>query len=336
MPAAALLSSDAALAWAAQQLSRRVHPSASIAQVQALPARVATLRRLQVESAGRTSVFYLKQHAAAAREGAPWTEHCGHLASLAQALRAIPGLLPYPLVACDAGLRATLTAEVQGDTAQQLYRRSLASPWSQVRMVEAWGGVGRWLATLHTLHQEPLTPARVEALRQYVQVRLNAWQAEDPGQADLATAALRLVTRLAATLARDGGLATLCHGDVSVGNILMRDGAVGLIDMDDLRVDLPGMDVSQALQELDEFTRFSSTVAMPGYRARAEAAFRDGYGGALPGGAAFWLPHLRNLAVAAVTLAPRRHTRPGWWTNRRYRRVLREIRRTVSAAAPES
>ncbi len=75
-------------------------------------------------------------------------------------------------------------------------------------------------------------------------------------------------------------------------------------------------------------------MTIPGYRARAESAFRAGYGEGFPAKAALWLPHLRNLAVAAVTLAPRRHARPHWWTNRRYRRLVSEIRRTLRAAAP--
>lgn len=322
-------------AWALARLQEHLGPSVTVADSRPVTARLASLVRLQVNADSGATAYYLKQHPDAPREGASWPLHCEHLRALAHAFHHTPGLLPYPLVACDPDLRATLTGEVQGETALQLYRRSLLSGEVRRQMVAVWGGVGHWLSRLHDVQHEPITAARANDLGAYVTQRLAGWKAEDRAQAALADAALAAVHRLAGQLARHGGTATLCHGDVSVGNILTRDGAVGLIDMDDLRVDLPGMDVSQALTEIDEFTRVSSTIGIPGYRTAAEAAFRAGYARSWPTGPAFWLPHLRNLAVAAITLAPHRHAHPRIWTNRRYRRVIREIRRTVTASAPE-
>ncbi len=335
MPSPPLPEGTPLMSWALTQLRTSLGPSAVITEVNLVPARVATLARLRVQSDAGTAAFYLKQDPDVPREGAPWPDHCVHLHAVSQAFHQVPGLLPFPLLSADAGLRATLSADVQGDTAWTYYRRSLRSGEARRQMVAMWGGVGRWLSRLHDVQHEPITSARAEALGAYVVQRLEGWKAEDPGQTALADAALAAVGRLTRQLTRDGGTATLCHGDVSVGNILTRDGAVVLIDMDDLRVDLPGMDVSQALTEIDEFTRFSSTFRIPGFHAAAVKAFRAGYASPWPTGPAFWLPHLRNLAVAAITLAPHRQTQPRIWTNRRYRRVIREIRRTVIASAPE-
>jgi len=100
---------------------------------------------------------------------------------------------------------------------------------------------------------------------------------------------------------------------------------------------MPGMDLSQGLLEIQEYSRIGSVVAAPGFAARATAAFRKGYGRGFPEGSEFWIPHLRNLSVMVLTLAG---WRTGWGPRRValelwYRRLIGELRRAVAVIHAE-
>jgi hypothetical protein len=104
-----------------------------------------------------------------------------------------------------------------------------------------------------------------------------------------------------------------------------------MIDPDDLRREMPGVDLTQALWAIREYSHLGAVVPVPQLEARAIAAFKEGYGQPFPTGAALWLPQLRNLAVVVLTLA-RRSRR--WSLSRisddvRYRRAVLELDLTI-------
>jgi Ser/Thr protein kinase RdoA (MazF antagonist) len=99
---------------------------------------------------------------------------------------------------------------------------------------------------------------------------------------------------------------TPCHADVSPFNIIVSDEAVGLVDLDDCRFDMPALDLSQSLLQIDAFSRCYSLIALPRFKQRAVGRLLQGYGRELPEGEQFWVPHLWNLAVFVLTLARRR------------------------------
>jgi hypothetical protein len=99
-----------------------------------------------------------------------------------------------------------------------------------------------------------------------------------------------------------------------------------LIDFGDFRFDLPALDLSQAVMEIREYAQVGSIVPLPWIAGESERRFRKGYGSEWPSGCAWWLPHLRNLSVYLVTLAPMR-SHPGSFS--RYLRTRRELARTL-------
>jgi hypothetical protein len=78
--------------------------------------------------------------------------------------------------------------------------------------------------------------------------------------------------------------------------------------------------------EIREYGQVGSLVTLPWIARASERRFRKGYGSGWPTGPAWWLPHLRNLSVYLVTLAPSRFQAGSF---SRYYRTRRELVRTL-------
>jgi hypothetical protein len=172
---------------------------------------------------------------------------------------------------------------------------------------------------------------RAPFLVDFTRRRLASWVQIDPAARSVASQ-----TELAlAVLDRyfDGRPVPLvaCHGDVSAHNVVVGD-RIGLIDIDDFRFEMAGLDVSQARIEIAEFSRIARLLRFPTLRIAAERAFRGGYGEPAPTGPDLWLPHLRNLVVRVLTLARKeKGLRPAMLNARfGYTWAIRELRRTVT------
>ena len=135
--------------------------------------------------------------------------------------------------------------------------------------------------------------------------RFRQWMERDPDRASLAGRAIDAAASLPAMFPGPVAVA-LCHGDITAANVRVDGAAAGLIDFDDVRVDMPGLDLSQAELEIEELSRGWLTLRPGAAAQRARAALRAGYGAGYVEGPAFWLPHLRNLAVFLTTIAGHR------------------------------
>jgi Ser/Thr protein kinase RdoA (MazF antagonist) len=205
--------------------------------------------------------------------------------------------------------------------------------------IDSWRGVGRWLATLHW-KAGPARPSttRPGELAAYTTERLQKWAVADPSCAPLAAEAAEAANVAVSQSAGRGVETTLCHGDVTAGNIMVSASSVGLIDFDDLRFDLPALDLSQGLLEIEEFSHFASVLRLRRFADKASRAFEEGYGRPFPEGPEYWIPHLRNLSIFLLTLATRSTaSRMSAVLNApRYRRTRAELARTVSAIKQSS
>lgn len=297
-----------------------------------IPSRTGAVYRLSTVSAtGERRNWYLKHFAAEDHD--VLARRFADLARIAAALHEHPALTPYVIVAADAERRLLLTQEMPGQTMVTLHRgiKPLVGGGAD-RIAEAWRGVGTWLAALH--HSAAATPSatRASEIAVFTADRLRAWADADRARTEQADAALDALARVAGHGEARGLALTPCHGDVSGNNIFVGN-TVGLIDFDDVRTDAPALDVSQAVLELQNLCHAWSAVPLTQLRERAGAAFADGYGRDRPDGPAFWLLHLRNLAVFLLTLARRCH---GFSVSRltdelHYGRLLAELTRTVDA-----
>ncbi len=306
---------DGDLAWAEAVLREHAAAPVSMERVVALPARTGRLHRLDVVVLARRQRYFLKRYTPAAVSG--WDEHAAHLRLIAAAIGAESGLLAYALAGVNTARQLTLAAEVPG---VRLTRGS--------DQVEVWHGVGRWLARLHGLTPRPSAPAVVADIVAYIEPRLRQWMERDPRRADTARRAIASVASLPPLFTATPAVA-LCHGDINAANIRVHGSDVGLIDFDDARVDMPGIDLSQAELEIDELSR--GWLMAPRGANRARAALRAGYGAAYVEGPALWLPHLRNLAVFLTTLAGQRQRGPleRLAHGPRYHRTIGELERTI-------
>jgi aminoglycoside phosphotransferase len=307
------------LAWAGQALSDHAGEPVAIERVTQLPARTGRLHRLDVSGGRRAGRYFLKRYTPAAVGS--WDEHAGHLRLIAGAVSGDPRLLPYVLAGADAGRHLVLAAEVPGVA---LTRRA--------DQTQVWHGIGRWLARLHAASTLPPSATRAPELVAYMELRFRQWMERDPDRASLAGRAMAAASFLPAMF-RGPVAVALCHGDVTAANVRVDGGAAGLIDFDDVRVDMPGLDVSQAELEIEELSRGWLTLRPGAAAQRARAALRAGYGAGYAEGPAFWLPHLRNLAVFLTTIAGHRQAgfRQRALTARRYDRTIAELERTIAA-----
>ena len=166
-------------------------------------------------------------------------------------------------------------------------------------------------------------------LAEQAAIRLEEWGRASRADARLADQARERLDRLMQALEGRPVRTTLCHGDIAVGNIFVDGRSAGLIDFDDLRIDLPAIDVSQALIAAAGFARVGP-LPVPGLESRLKRAFFEGYGTAGTINAEFLLAHLRNLAVGLQTLACA--AGPVTWSRRSHLLQLRgELRRTLTA-----
>ena len=307
------------LAWAGRALSDHAGAPVTIERVTQLPARTGRLHRLDIAGGGQAGRYFLKRYTPAAVGS--WDEHAGHLRLIAGAVGGDPRLLPYVLAGADAGRHLALAAEVPGAA---LTRRA--------DQAQVWHAIGRWLARLHAASALPPSPTRARDVVAYTEPRFRQWMERDPGRAPLARRAIDAAASLPAMFPGPVAVA-LCHGDITAANVRVDGAAAGLIDFDDVRADMPGLDLSQAELEIEELSRGWFTVRPRAAARRARAALRAGYGAGYVEGPAFWLPHLRNLAVFLTTIAGHRQGGLGQrvLTARRYRRTMAELERTIAA-----
>jgi Ser/Thr protein kinase RdoA (MazF antagonist) len=313
--------------WAAAELSAFLRTTVSIAAVTPVSSRVAAVVQLVVAADGGRRLFFLKRLPSVTQ--GDLMVLFGRLRSIADAMARRPGLTPYRVVACDPDRRLWLTAAVGGRPLGTLHAAAAYRPRTRGQTLEAWRGLGSWLSTLHWDSLPAVgSESSVAEMVVYCEERFVSWAREDARYKKLADAAIAVSRNLGRTLARETIELTPCHGDVTSYNIIV-DGGIGMIDFDDFHYGLPGVDVSQAFLEIDQYSWIGRVVKIPGYQAAATSAFFEGYRGPLPAGARFWLPHLRNLSVYVLTLARRRGSLEslGYW------RMRGQLQATLDAIA---
>lgn len=310
------------LTWAENAIRRHYPQRLTMQRVALLPSRTGRLHSLDVTLDDQPQRFFLKRYTPAAVSS--WTEHAEHLMAIARLFNASDPLLRCTLVAADAERQVALTVEMPGE---QLTRSA--------DQCAIWRRVGSWLAALHAGRPCAPSTTRAPELVGFAEKRFRAWVERDPVRAPLAADAIA-AARQALNAVGGGITMALCHGDITSNNIVVQKNAVGLIDFDDVRIDLPAIDLSQAELEIEELSCVASLVLIRGASARAKAAFRAGYGSNYAKGPEFWLPHLRNLSVFLLTLAERRAQRGIWQrvsNEVRYRRTIAELERTIDEVA---
>jgi phosphotransferase family enzyme len=307
----------ALLSWADTALTA-TFSGARITAKHLLPSRTGLLWRLRVRTAAGERCFYLKGF-----EQRSW--EVPNLETVAASFDHARGISFVEVVATAPALDAVLLGEADGMSLIDFRRRAvLRFDFSGLSAV--WERAGRWLRTLHWETLKPrLDTTAGERGASYITTRLNQWAQLDPAKSALAQRAVEAVGRIAGEL--ESALLTPCHGDVSAGNILVGDNLT-FVDFDDCRFDLPALDLSQAIMEIAEYSRIASILRLPWIGPRCERSLRAGYGlDRWPSGPAWLLPHLRNLSVYLVTLAPKRSA-PS--EAARYRRTWRELERTLA------
>jgi hypothetical protein len=240
------------------------------------------------------------------------------------------------LIGLDTQRGLVLTSECTGTPLLTAYRRSILRWLVDPRVaIKIWGGVGAFLKSLHSAFIPPqISSTHVSQLCGYTIERLDIWGREDRRYESIARSAMEAVEVLARQL--DGQMVPLvpCHGDVSAGNILIGE-TIGMVDFDDLRLDLAAVDLSQAVIELQEFGHLGGVIFLKNLTKRLRTSFLQQYGVSQLAGPQFWLPHLRNLSVFLLTLARRNRS----FFDRsisRYRRTIEELCRAVQSIRDSS
>jgi len=322
-----------AFEWEANAIARWSGSEPIITGVVLLPSRTAELHRITAVIRGAEHRFYAKRYPPNDTDGEALAKRAADLRHIANTIERASGLQPFRVVDYEPERRMLLTAETPGQPLGRIQRALCWNPRARQVAIEAWRGVGAWLGSLHWHSLDPvISTTRSSELVSYTVKRLRFWCEEDRRRLDLAKRAEEAVHLAGAAL--EGHPVTLvpCHGDVTTFNILIGHG-VGLIDLDDFRFDMPALDISQALLELDQFSTCASAIRLTGVRTRSWQLFREAYAHAFPSGAEFWLPHLRNLAVLVLTLARRR--RGGLVskisTGLHYARILAELETSTAA-----
>jgi Phosphotransferase enzyme family len=252
------------LEWCAARLREHVDENAILTGTVDVPARLARVHRLTVSIGAATHHYYLKRYGPEGRGLATsLSEHAENVSSISTAFHDRSGVLPYRVVAADAQRGLVLAAAVPGRPLGNSRRIWVGGTRERAKALGAWEGVGRWLAVLHWNTQPPVPSAtKAGELVDYTSARLSSWCRQDPRHKALAQEAMASARDLLARMDGRPVTTTLCHADVSLGNIMIDDRRVGLIDLDDLRWDMPGMDLSQALLEIQEYSRIGSVVAV--------------------------------------------------------------------------
>jgi hypothetical protein len=308
------------------------HATPTLVDAFQTPSRLAVVHRLTTSIDGIPRVFYLKEYSAGGIEDEH--EFWPNLKRLKSASAAFAGdlnLAPLEIVAIEETRRLLLTAAVEGSTIAALHKGWIAPAVRMRAIISGWRGAGRWLRTLITAIPSYESIDRAPFLLEFTRQRLESWVQSDPAAAHLAAQVTLALDQLERYFSSRPVQLVACHGDVSAHNVVVGT-RVGLIDIDDFRFEMAGLDVSQAHIEIAEFSRIARVVRFGSLRRAAEHAFAVGYGKPGPVGPDFWLPHIRNLVVRVVTLARKERRLSPATINARlsYRWAIRELRRTAT------
>lgn len=301
--------------------------------VRPLPARTTRLYRVTSRVGTVEHRFYLKIYAPDEHPPEVLAARCHALERVAKAFRDADGLAPYEVIGFEPHRGIVLTAETAGEPLVRLNRPLAWNPLARSEALRAWRGIGRWLRRLHWHSLPPrASTTRPAELVEYAVERFRLWKDQDASCGEIARRAEEAVRVLGRDLEGRQVVLTPCHADISTGNIVVGP-RVGLIDLDDFRYDMPGVDVSQALLAIDQFWRLVSMVPMPQFNKAARKELESGYESRLPDGPEFWLPHLSNLSVVVVTLASRRcgMSLSRLSTELHYRRIVGELGATAQS-----
>jgi hypothetical protein len=320
------------LDWCLERIRGSVSSDATISAVHVVPSRLATVFRLVAATPSGEATFFLKVFETTDTD-VELGERFRLFEQIGVSFEASQAVAPLRVVGCDPRRGLLLTMQTPGESLLDIHRRMTRrlGLGDITVALRGWRGLGEWLGILHWGTLPAIrSESRASELADYAKRRFIQWAAEDRTHAPLSDAAIDALATISRLTARDPLTLTLCHGDVSAGNVIVGN-RVGLVDLDDMRFDMPGLDISQAMMELGEFAHVLSVLPVPGLRRRAELAFREGYARPLPDGPDFWLPHLRNLSVYLVTLARTCHgiTLDRVTEEARYRRAQRELRRCI-------
>ncbi len=298
---------EEAIAWARETLRQQSGDDLRLDDIRRVTSRLTDLHQLRAVSRSGAQTFYLKRYAAGELETRP--DRLSHLAAVAAAVDRVPGLLSSRTVAIDVPRGLLLTTAVPGRPLAALHRSAIFSRATRETASDTWRGVGRWLNRLPRHALGPvMSRSKAPELLQETRTRLDVWRRQDPARTHVAEAAQAGLAVLEEQLAERSVQIVLCHGDVTVGNIIVHGQSVGLIDLDDVHPDMPAVDLSQAWLAMDEFGH-SGLGGSRVSQARAAAwvaAFEEGYGQILPHGPEFWIPHTRNLVMYLLNLSRRR------------------------------
>jgi hypothetical protein len=295
--------SVANLEWALRRVAEWTHATPTLVDAFKTPSRLAVVHRLTTSIGGTPRVFYLKEYPAAGIEDErEFWPSLRRLQSASAAFAGNPDLAPLEIVGIDETRRLLLTAAVTGSTMAALHRGWIAPALRMPDIISGWRAAGRWLRTLITAIPSYESVDRPSFLLGFTRQRLESWVLSDPPAAQLAAHAGRALDVLQRHFADRSVQLVACHGDVSAHNVVVGT-RVGLIDIDDFRFEMAGLDVSQAHIEIAEFSRIARVLRFPPLRLAAERAFHAGYGEPSPSGPELWLPHIRNLVVRVLTLA---------------------------------
>jgi hypothetical protein len=323
--------SVANLEWALRRVEEWTHGTPTLVDAFQTPSRLAVVHRLTTSIDGTRRVFYLKEYSAGSIEDEQ--EFWPNLRRLQSASAAFGGdaqLAPLEIAAIDETRRLLLTAAVEGPTIADLHHGWIAPALRMPGIVSGWRAAGRWLRTLITAIPSYESADRPSFLLGFTRQRLEWWVRTDPSASHLAADAGLALDVLQRHFADRSVRLVACHGDVSAYNVVVGT-RVGLIDIDDFRFEMAGLDVSQAHIEIAEFSRVARLLRFPPLRRAAERAFHAGYGEPSPSGPELWLPHIRNLAVRVLTLARKERGLSPSRLNATlsYRWAIGELRRTA-------
>jgi hypothetical protein len=332
--------SIANLEWALRRVQEWTHGTPTLVDAFKTPSRLAVVHRLTTSIDGTPRVFYLKEYSAGSIEDEhEFWPNLKRLQSASAAFGGDPHVAPLEIAAIDETRRLLLTAAVEGPTIADLHHGWIAPAFRMPDIVSGWRAAGRWLRTLIAALPSYESVDRPSFLLGFTRQRLEWWVRSDPSAARFAAHAGRALDVLQRHFADRSVQLVACHGDVSAHNVVVGT-RVGLIDVDDFRFEMAGLDVSQAHIEIAEFSRIARILRFPPLRLAAERAFHTGYGEPSPSGPELWLPHMRNLAVRVLTLARKeRGLRPSrLHATLSYRWAIGELRKTatevLSSGAP--
>jgi hypothetical protein len=327
-------------AWCAERISEYRGRHLTVADIEHVSSRLAGIWRINMREC--LEAFYVKRYPPGEPRYAPLEVHFAMLQRIHAAVEPVPGLAPYKVIACLPSSRLIVSEEVPGAPLAMFHKSVFGRSAARIAAERAWAGIGKWLSVLHKQGRDRLSESASErstsihhalSLGEYVDYRLERWAEADPRFAVLARDAAAATDKAARALACNPMALVPCHGDVSTFNILVGT-RIGLIDFDDLRLDLPEVDLSLVSLEIAQFARIGSTVTFPGLQSRFMRAFRAGYGRSWDRETAFQLAHLRNLAVILLTLARRRGplSLSQLSTRAHYRWAIEELRSTLDSA----